>query len=154
VYKGCRLKARNIGITLILGLNLLLFSVESVAATLIANVSVDDSSLSKKSLRRIFIMRQTKWSAGDPIKVFVMEQNTDIHQIFCKSVLGLFPYQLERQWNKLVYSGLGEAPVVVGGDQEMIEMIAATPGAVGYVKDYTPMEGVKVITLEGVYADE
>lgn len=154
MFKGNCLKAKNIGITLILGLSLVFFSAQSKAATLIANVSVADSSLSKKSLRRIFIMRQTKWPAGTPIKVFVMEQGSDVHRIFCKSVLGLFPYQLERQWNKLVYSGLGEAPGVVSNDQEMIERVATTPGAIGYVNEFEPTDGVKVVTIEGVNAGE
>jgi ABC-type phosphate transport system substrate-binding protein len=154
VYKGYCLKARNIGISLLLGLSLAFFSMQSMSATLIANTSVVDSSLSKKSLRRIFIMRQTKWPVGDPIKVFVMEKNSDVHRTFCQSVLGFFPYQLERQWNKLVYSGLGDAPYVVSDDQEMIERIAATPGAIGYVKEYKPTDGIKVITLEGVSTGE
>ncbi len=149
MFKGYRLKARNIGVTLILGLSLTLFSVKSIAVTIIANASVADSMLSKQSLRRIFIMRQTKWPVGSPIKVFVMEQDSDSHQAFCKSMLGLFPYQLERQWNKLVYSGLGEAPYVVDSDQAMIDQIAATPGAIGYVMEYQPRDGIKVVTLEG-----
>lgn len=154
MYKGYCLAARNIGITLLLGLSLTFFSVPSKAVTIIANTSIADSVLNKKSLRRIFIMRQTKWSSGEPIKVFVMKQNSDSHQAFCKSTLGLFPYQLERQWNKLVYSGLGEAPFVVDDDEHMLEQIASTPGAIGYVEEYQPRDGVKVVALEGVNRDE
>ena len=149
MFKGNCLKVRSIFISIILGVSLNLFSGYAGAVTVIANTSVADTTLTKSKLRRIFIMRQTKWANGEPIRVFVLEQRSELHQSFCKSSLGLFSYQLERQWNKLVYSGLGEAPTTVKDKQTMIEMVASTPGAIGYVDDLIDRDDIRVITLEG-----
>ena len=59
----------------------------------------------------------------------------------------MFPYQLERQWNRLTYSGIGEPPVVVGNVEEMKRMIAETPGSIGYLPDtaLTPEDKLNVL---------
>jgi hypothetical protein len=53
-------------------------------------------------------MRQTTWSNGQAITVNVLPNQHQTHQAFSTKVLGMFPYQLDRIWNKLVFSGLGE----------------------------------------------
>lgn len=99
----------------------------------IANASVDVSVLSPSQLRRIFSMRQTTWPNGDTIRVVVMRNDNPLHEKLCKDVLGVFPYQMERQWNRLAFSGLGDLPVVVENELQMLEYIRGHRGAVGYV---------------------
>ena len=154
MLKGDGLKMRNLIISLFLGLSLNLFSSVVNALDVITHSSVKDEVLTKSKLRRIFIMRQTKWADGTPIRVFVLEQRSELHQSFCKSSLGLFPYQLERQWNKLVYSGLGEAPTVVRDREAMLKRVASTPGSIGYIDDFTGADNIKVMMLEGGNSDD
>lgn len=47
----------------------------------------------------------------------------------------MFPYQLERIWNQITYSGQGDSPVIVGSQQALIEAVYDTPGAVGYASE-------------------
>jgi ABC-type phosphate transport system substrate-binding protein len=88
---------------------------------LISHPSVNTATLDKDQVRRIFTMYQTNWSDSQPIVVYVLSQKNSTHQLFSRQILGLFPYQLERIWNKLVYSGLGEGPIKVNNEQEMLE---------------------------------
>jgi hypothetical protein len=37
-------------------------------------------------------------------------------------------------WDRLVYSGTGQAPLEVSSEEEMRAKIASTPGAIGYLK--------------------
>lgn len=69
------------------------------------------------------------------------------HQLFCREQLQLFPYQLERVWQKLIYSGTGTAPGLLQDKHSMLAMIAETPGAIGYVETLEGSQVVKVITL-------
>jgi ABC-type phosphate transport system substrate-binding protein len=92
-----------------------------------------DTELSRNSLRAIFAMRQTEWSDGSVVQVFVLEDKNSTHIAFCKNVLGMFPYQLRRVWDRQVFSGTGTAPTIVESEQEMLIRVAETPGAIGYV---------------------
>lgn len=113
----------------------------------IVNSSVEPQKMSVTQIRRIFSMRQTTWSNDQPIIVYVLINQHDTHQAFSTNVLGMFPYQLERIWNKLIYSGLGEEPIKVQSEQEMLERISQEPGSIGYVMQAVRLEKVKRIEV-------
>ena len=78
-----------------------------------------------------------------------------VHVMFCKQILGVFPHQYRTAWDRLVYSGTGQAPLEVeseeemrrkggryrcgagGGrgrsEEEMREKLARNAGAIGYL---------------------
>ena len=99
----------------------------------VANPSVKTADLTSNQLRKIFSMRQTTWPDGQSIRVYVLPTKSQAHQKLCKDVLKMFPYQIERLWNKLAYSGLGETPIEVETVEEMRLKIESSPGAIGYV---------------------
>jgi ABC-type phosphate transport system substrate-binding protein len=99
----------------------------------VVNPSVESKDIRVEQVRRIFSMRQTAWPNDQVITVYVLSNQNQTHQVFSTKVLGMFPYQLDRIWNKLVYSGLGEEPIKVQSEQEMLERVSQQPGAIGYV---------------------
>jgi len=115
------------------------FATNSVAGApqeieVIVNPDVQNETLSIGRLRVIFSMRVTRWTNSQPIHVFVLPGNHPLHQLFVKSVLKLFPHQLQSAWDRMVYSGTGVAPTVVSSEDEMRARIASTPGAIGYTE--------------------
>lgn len=114
---------------------------------IIAHPDVSTVTLTKSQLRRIFLMRQQLWSSGSPIRVFVYAQNSPIHQHMCKHMLSLYPYQLERFWNKLAYSGQGDTPEQVNDIDSMLRLVNNTPGAIGYVYASADMQGINQIQV-------
>jgi hypothetical protein len=57
------------------------------------------------------------------------------------------PYQLDRIWQKITYSGLGSAPVVLSSEQQMREMVSNTEGAIGYIENPDELSTLKVIRV-------
>lgn len=113
----------------------------------VANSSVTTSDLSSNQLRKIFSMRQTTWPDGQPIRVYVLPTKSEAHTNLCKDVLKMFPYQIERLWNKLAYSGLGETPIEVETAAQMRLKIASTPGAIGYILSSGDDENLSAINV-------
>jgi hypothetical protein len=126
---------------------ILLFSPQVYAINIISNITADTPSLSVTQLRRIYSMRQLHWQNGTPIVVYVLASNNPLHQQFCKQQLRLFPYQLDRIWNKLTFSGYGVAPIEVATQQELINAIKLTKGAIGYVDNLSEVKDVNVIKI-------
>ncbi|MFT2089390.1 hypothetical protein [Paraglaciecola sp. 2405UD69-4] len=116
----------------------------------IVNPSVATHNITQAQARRIFSMRQASWPDDAIITVYVMEDTHKTHITFSTQVLGLFPYQLDRIWNKLVYSGLGEEPIKVSTEQEMLEKISSTPGAIGYFMNFEEIDTANVKILQVV----
>ena len=94
---------------------------------------VIDKNLPVNTLRAIFGMRMQTWSDGTRIRVFVLSDDAPLHQRFSKGMLNVFPYQLRSAWDRLVFSGIGQAPVKVNSIEEMLVKVASTPGSIGYL---------------------
>ena len=90
-------------------------------------------------------MRLKKWEDGLPIRVFVMPDTHPLHVAFSKYILHVFPYQLRSAWDRLVFSGTGESPIVVKSEQQMRMMVSSTPGAIGYLSRSMVDNSVKAI---------
>lgn len=103
--------------------------------------------LARNALRTIYSMRLQTWPDGSEITVFILDPEGESHRKFCLEVLNIFPYQLQRIWDVLVFSGTGQAPVVVRTEQEMIRRVKATPGAIGYVIESEVPSDVKKISI-------
>lgn len=137
---------------LFVGLGSLFFMAHSAdtqlpALRVVVNPSVESEDISVEQIRSIFSMRQTAWSNDQAITVYVLSNQHQTHQFFSTTVLGMFPYQLDRIWNKLVYSGLGEAPIKVQSEQEMLQKVSQKPGAIGYVLQRANDNNVNVIRV-------
>jgi len=126
-------------------LALLTHKVEGMSV--VVNKSVAIEKITSSQLRRIYSMRQVRWNENLPIAVFVLPSQSIIHQKFCKESLKIFPYQLDRIWNKLTFSGLGVAPTIVNSPQELLQAVKRTPGAIGYVDNIIKEEGIHVIEI-------
>jgi len=103
----------------------------------VTHPQVAERSLTKSQLRRIYTMRQLRWSDNSAINVFVLPNQHVLHQRFAKERLQIFPYQLNRIWHKLTYSGLGVAPTIVESERALIQAVKQTPGSIGYIEDIT-----------------
>jgi hypothetical protein len=127
------------------------------------------AAIARNTLSAIFGMRLRAWEDGTPIRVYVLPDNHAVHVMFCKQILGVFPHQYRTAWDRLVYSGTGQAPlevaseqemrarvagirgeaaVVVGSEEEMRAKVAGTAGAIGYLTRKMIDESVTMVPVE------
>jgi hypothetical protein len=118
------------------------------AVEVIANRGVSVADLPLAMARALFGMRMTRWPDGRPVKVFVLPDSNLVHDNLCKEKLNLYPYQLRQSWDRLVFSGMAQAPTEVASEEEMLARIAATPGAIGYVRKVKTNDPVKVLHVQ------
>lgn len=100
---------------------------------IVAHKGIELDSKNLSLLRAVFTMRTRHWPNGDPIEVVVLPSNSDLHKQFCKQRLRMYPYQLEREWERLIYTGTGSGPTTVDNETELLKIIRERPGAIGYV---------------------
>jgi len=115
--------------------------------SIIANASVSQKSLKLKDLRSIFTMKKRLWPDGRQISVFVLPNKDHTHKVFCRELLKVFPRQLESVWHRLVYTGTGERPILVSSVEDMMEQVARTPGAIGYIQSEIVNENIKILSI-------
>lgn len=114
----------------------------------IASPTVADEVLSYNAVRLIFGMRLRNWRNGDAIRVYTLRDDDPVHAQFCRTMIGVYPHQLRLAWDRLVFSGTGQAPVELASVGEMLERVASTPGAVGYLPGNAVDARVRVLRTE------
>lgn len=127
--------ARALAVSVWPGALLLLFAGGACLAggqTLITHPSAGVENLTRNEARLYLTMRLNEWPNGRHAQVFVLPDNHPLHEAVAKAILGLYPYQLRRAWDRQLFSGTGPAPITVATESEMIERVGRTPGAIGY----------------------
>ncbi|MFO7580830.1 MAG: hypothetical protein R6W74_11590 [Nitrosomonas halophila] len=114
----------------------------------VVHPSVNTEQLSKNLLRSIFGMRLRTWQDGLPIRVFVLPDDAPLHSLFAKRKLNIFPYQLRAAWDRLIFSGTGQAPITVQSEEEMRLRVSTTPGAIGYLSGTQIDDSVQIVHVD------
>jgi hypothetical protein len=116
---------------------------------LVANKDVQISGIANSDLRAIFLGSKTRFSDGSHA-VPVTLKGGPIHEVFLKNHLSESPEDFRAQWRKSVFTGQGAMPKACDSEAAMLEYVAATPGAVGYVSRIPPESAEKVKLLISV----
>ncbi|MDQ7728553.1 hypothetical protein [Halomonas sp. SpR8] len=115
---------------------------------LVAHPDVTTRWLNRDTTRAIFAMRQRTWPDGQAVRVFVMNNGNPVHARFAKEQLAVYPHQLQLAWDRMVFSGTGQAPDRVSNQAEMREQVATTPGAIGYLEREYLDDSIQIISME------
>jgi ABC-type phosphate transport system substrate-binding protein len=123
-------------------------SAQVTATDVIVNAGVSVTRLKATELRNMYMLRQTQWSNGQRVVLFVLADDNPVHESFAKETLGLYAYRLRQTWDRLSFSGMAAPPIEVRDENEMRARVTATPGAVGYVKKGASNDGYKILRLD------
>jgi ABC-type phosphate transport system substrate-binding protein len=69
------------------------------------------------------------------------------HEVFLSHHIGENPDEFRTRWRKAVFTGQGAMPKEFNSERALLEYVAATPGAIGYVSRVTADNPVKVLTV-------
>ena len=109
---------------------------------LVANKSVRISEIKDADLRAIFMGSKTRFSDGSRA-VPVILKGGPAHEVFLQNHIGESPADFQAQWRKVVFTGQGAMPRAFDSEAALIEYVAATQGAIGYVSRISPNDTVK-----------
>lgn len=129
---------------LVLGLALSLSSLSALADVSVIVNPGNSSAVSADMVKKIYLGK-TK-SFGNGVSVAPMNQDgTALADEFNDKVVGKSSSQLNAYWAKLVFTGKGTPPAKAPSDQAVIDFVASTSGAIGYVDSASVNDKVKVV---------
>lgn len=129
-----------------LGLILAFAAARGQDVMVVANQGVSASSISSTELRDIFTGVRSRF--GDGMRaVPVLLKGGPAHEVFLHHHIGDSAIEFRTRWRKAVFTGQGSMPKEFNSEGALLEYIAATPGAIGYVSRVTTGDSVKVLTI-------
>lgn len=112
----------------------------------IANPGVKAADVSKSDLRDVFTGAATSLKDGSHVTPALLKGGAANDQ-FLSAYVGKSGTALLAGWRNLVFSGQASMPKTVDSEAAMVEFVAHTPGAIGYVSKAAPHDGVKVLEV-------
>lgn len=125
----------------------MIFSVQMRSqAVVIANNSVKSAEISKGDLRDVFNGASTSLKDGSHVTPVLLKGGAT-HDSFLSEYVGKSDTAFRAGWRSLVFSGQASMPKSLDSEAAMVDYVAHTAGAIGYISKATPHEGVKVLTV-------
>lgn len=140
---ACSIRGKGILAVLILA-SLSGYAVADI--TVIANPSVT-ATVSSKDVERIFLGKSSAFSDGSVAVPINSKDGNQARGEFDQTVLGRSTAQVSAFWSKQIFTGKGMPPKEVSSDEEMVQTVSTTPGAIGYVDSSAVNDSVKVLVL-------
>lgn len=144
-----RLLPRHFGVILALTFAFLIFDPVSAGEAFITHPTSPRVTLSKGDLADILMGRRTTWPDGTRIILFVLDDEASpiggevLRQYVKKSQAQYLAF-----WRRQVFTGKGSMPKVASSVEELLKLVAETPGALGYVDSEKVGDTVATVTVQ------
>ena len=124
------------------------FAARATAADIrvVANPSVKVSAISSEDLKGVFLQTRTVLGDGCHVEPVLLTSGT-VHQAFIRQYVGKTEVALETYYRSLVFSGKALMPRMLRSEEQVLEYVGKTKGAVGYVGAGVTPAGVKVLDV-------
>ena len=110
----------------------------------IVNKGTGISTAAAPTVSDIYSLSTKEWKDGSPIVVFDQKTEGTTRTKFYEFI-GKSPIELKKVWMRIQLPGEGKAPTAVSSDDEMVQKVASTAGAIGFVPASKATGDVKVI---------
>lgn len=133
-------------------LNIIIIFLLSIPAlsedfVVIVNKNNPAHTIKKAMLKRLFTgrVKELEGAVAVPIN---QDLNSPQASKFLEEVIGQTPEIYKEYWVAQQIKGAGSAPMVQNGDEAIIKMVSAIPGAIGYISASSVTDAVKVLKIE------
>jgi ABC-type phosphate transport system substrate-binding protein len=117
-----------------------------VQVMVIANASIAAGSISKTELRDVFTGASTSLKGGAQV-IPVLLKDGPVEDDFLQRYVGKSDSAFRAGWRSLLFSGQGVMPRTLDSDSAVVDYVAQTPGAIGYIAKTAPHDGVKILVV-------
>jgi TonB family protein len=129
------------GLTILLSANAFAGNVR-----IIANPSVRAEAISASEIKSVFLEERNSLRDGTHVEP-VLSKGGPAHAAFLKDYLGKNDDALQNYFRALVFTGKGSMPKTLHSDEEVVDYVARTRGAIGYVSSSAALDGVKTLAV-------
>jgi ABC-type phosphate transport system substrate-binding protein len=127
---------------------MLLFSSGTAWAdmVIIVHQNVPETTITEKTLQEIFLGKRVQWKDNSTIHPVTVRE-AKLHKAFLKQYVNKSIAKWNAHWKRMVFTGNGTPPKQFTTQQELLEYVAKTAGAIGYVDAEPSIENVTIIAV-------
>jgi len=113
---------------------------------IVVNRGSSVSQITEAQLRDIFTGARSQFDDGARA-IPVLLKGGPTHEVFLHRHMRETPDEFRARWRKAVFTGQGSMPKEFASEAAVLDYIAVTPGAIGYVSRVKDPEAVKALSV-------
>jgi len=110
---------------------------------IIANKSLPAHAIDLSTLKALYFL-DAKELDGTTTMLFCLKEDNDVTERFF-AALGKSFNDTKKVWIRVKLTGNGDPPTALGSEEEVLEKVASTPGAIGFISAGKATAKVKVL---------
>lgn len=114
----------------------------------ITHPALAGTTLSASEVGEILHGRRTTWSNGTRIVLITLDEGASpVTALVLKEYARKSPAQFLAYWKRQVFTGKGALPRQARDEAELLQLVAATPGALGFIAAEKISDAVALVTV-------
>ena len=120
------------------------------AAEVVTVVSSQNSTttLSRSEVSNIFLGKINRFPNGQPAVPIDQPEDSQQRKDFYRDVSNKQPADLKAYWSRMIFTGRGQPPMMVDGDEQVKKSLAGRPDGIGYIDRAAVDDSVKVLAVQ------
>jgi ABC-type phosphate transport system substrate-binding protein len=117
----------------------------AVEIVVIVNPKNTLAKVTGDQIEQIFLGKSTALPGGAHVSLVDQADDSALRDEFYQKATGRSKAQVQAIWARLVFSGRGLPPKVLGSSAEVKKFVASNPDAIGYIEKSEANESVKIV---------
>ena len=113
---------------------------------IICHKDVPVDTLNKSDIKNIFLGKKTSWDNQKKITIVLLKTD-DVYKEFLKVYIKRSAQQYRLYWRNMVFTGEGFIPKSFKSEENIIQFVSKTDGAIGFLPFKTDNSEIKYISV-------
>ncbi len=106
------------------------------------------TALSRSEVSNIFLGKINRFPSGQPAVPIDQPENSQPRNEFYRNVSNKQPAEIKAYWSRMIFTGRGQPPMVVDGDEQVKKTLTGRPDGIGYIDRAAVDDRVKVLAVQ------
>jgi ABC-type phosphate transport system substrate-binding protein len=115
--------------------------------TIIANLETDSRTMTKKEFTKIIYGQRQRWKSDTKVSIALVTPDHPLGEKTAELIYDMSSKELKSYWVKLGFQNQHPIARLLTSEQEVIEFVKKTPGAIGIVSSTAELEDHLKVTI-------
>lgn len=106
------------------------------------------TTLSRSEVSNIFLGKINRFPNGQPAVPIDQPEDSRQRKDFYRDVSNKQPADIKAYWSRMIFTGRGQPPMVVEGDEQVKKSLTGRPDGIGYIDRAAVDDSVKVLAVQ------
>lgn len=106
------------------------------------------TTITRREVANIFLGKSNRFPNGNPAVPVDQSESSAPRTEFYRTIGDMQPAELKAHWAKMIFTGRGQPPMTVDGDEQVKKTLASRPEGIGYIDRAAVDDRVKVLAVQ------